>query len=249
MNNSQACWDCWSWGQFTLVLKAFLLTIKGRLVQVLTDNTTATSLWNKLGRVRSWPLCHLRLRLWNWLDCQVNSLVANQMAGSLKTRAADNNQSMNDSCTWRWHRSCSNNRESSDWIFSPVRRMHSISTFTYCSFQSSTPSETPFVWSGSQDSRMPSRHFLTCPKFWRRSQWQQTGPQVCGTWNSRAWAAVLLTSGCFGKICCSSRAGCFIRACTLCVSMLRDWAATAELVQPAFEVVGGKASLHYITAR
>ena len=50
-----------------LALKALLPSIKGRLVQVFIDNTTAMWYYNKKGRVGSWTLCQEDMLLWNWL--------------------------------------------------------------------------------------------------------------------------------------------------------------------------------------
>ena len=46
-----------------LALKAFLPSIRVRLVQVLTDNTTTMWYCNKQGGVGSWVLCQEALRL------------------------------------------------------------------------------------------------------------------------------------------------------------------------------------------
>ena len=69
-----------------LPLKAFLPTIRGRLVQVLTDNTTAMWYCNKQGRVGLWTLCQETLHLWTWLECQGIFLVVHHLVGSLNAR-------------------------------------------------------------------------------------------------------------------------------------------------------------------
>ena len=69
-----------------LALKAFLPSIKGRLVQVFVDNTTAIWYCNKQGRVGSWTLCQEALRLWTWLECQGIFLVVQHLPGSLNAR-------------------------------------------------------------------------------------------------------------------------------------------------------------------
>ncbi|KAJ1125086.1 hypothetical protein NDU88_003524 [Pleurodeles waltl] len=49
-----------------LALKAFLPSLRGQSVQVLTDNTTAMWYINKQGGVGSYLLCREALRLWSW---------------------------------------------------------------------------------------------------------------------------------------------------------------------------------------
>ncbi|KAJ1093251.1 hypothetical protein NDU88_006356 [Pleurodeles waltl] len=70
-----------------LALKAFLPVVKGKVVQVFTDNTTAMWYWNKQGGVGSWTLCQEALRLWTWLEQQGMTLVVQHLAGSLNARA------------------------------------------------------------------------------------------------------------------------------------------------------------------
>ena len=69
-----------------LALQAFLPSIKGRLVQVLMDNTTAMWYCNKQGRVGPDVLCQEALQLWTWLERQGISLVAHHLAESLNAR-------------------------------------------------------------------------------------------------------------------------------------------------------------------
>ena len=66
-----------------LALKAFLPSIKGRLVQVFTDTTT---MWycNKQSRVWSGSVA---LCLWTWLERQDIFLVVQHLVGSLNARA------------------------------------------------------------------------------------------------------------------------------------------------------------------
>ncbi|KAJ1086510.1 hypothetical protein NDU88_006626 [Pleurodeles waltl] len=70
-----------------LALKAFLPSIRGQSVQILTDNTTAMWYINKQGGVGSYILCREALRLWSWLQDHKICLVANHLAGVLNVRA------------------------------------------------------------------------------------------------------------------------------------------------------------------
>ncbi|XP_078497067.1 uncharacterized protein LOC144753171 [Lissotriton helveticus] len=70
-----------------LALKAFLPSVRGSVVQVFTDNTTAMWYCNKQGGVGSWILCQEALCLWQWLERQGVTLVAQHLAGSLNARA------------------------------------------------------------------------------------------------------------------------------------------------------------------
>ena len=69
-----------------LALKAFLPSIKGKLVQVFMDNTTAMWYCNKQGGVGLWTLCQEALRLLKWLEDQDIFLVVQHLAGSLNAR-------------------------------------------------------------------------------------------------------------------------------------------------------------------
>ena len=53
-----------------LALKAFLPSLRGRLVQVLTDHTTAMWFCNKQGGVGSGTLCQEAPPLWKCLEQQ-----------------------------------------------------------------------------------------------------------------------------------------------------------------------------------
>ena len=64
-----------------LALKAFLLSLRGRLVQVFTNSTTTIRYCNKQGDVGSWTLCQEALRLWKWLEQQNIFLVIQHLAG------------------------------------------------------------------------------------------------------------------------------------------------------------------------
>ncbi|KAJ1184897.1 hypothetical protein NDU88_001694 [Pleurodeles waltl] len=66
-----------------LALKAFLPSLRGRSVQVLTNNTTAMWYINKQGGVWSYLLCREALRLWSWVQDHRICLVANHLAGVL----------------------------------------------------------------------------------------------------------------------------------------------------------------------
>ena len=63
-----------------MAMKAFLPTIKGRLVQVLTDYTTAMWYSSRQSGVGLWALCQEVLRLWKWLDHQGIFLVVHHLA-------------------------------------------------------------------------------------------------------------------------------------------------------------------------
>ena len=47
----------------SLALKTFLPSIKWKLIQLFTDNTTTLCYCNKHGTVESWTLCQEALRL------------------------------------------------------------------------------------------------------------------------------------------------------------------------------------------
>ena len=64
-----------------LALKAFLPSIKGRLVQVFRQHRHVDC--TKQGGVWSWTLCQEALLLWTWLECQGIFLVVRHLAGSL----------------------------------------------------------------------------------------------------------------------------------------------------------------------
>ncbi|KAJ1165465.1 hypothetical protein NDU88_005893 [Pleurodeles waltl] len=70
-----------------LALKAFLPSIRGQSVQILTDNTTAMWYINKQGGVGSYLLCREALRLWSWLQDHKICLVAHHLARALNLRA------------------------------------------------------------------------------------------------------------------------------------------------------------------
>ncbi|KAJ1094268.1 hypothetical protein NDU88_007346 [Pleurodeles waltl] len=70
-----------------LAHKAFLPSLRGLSVQVLTDNTTAMWYINKQGGVGSYLLCREALRLWSWAKDHQICLVANHLAGVLNVRA------------------------------------------------------------------------------------------------------------------------------------------------------------------
>ena len=75
-------------GAIRLALKAFLPTIKGERVQVLTGNMTTMWYCKKQGDVGSWTLCQEALCLWKWLKPHGISLVAqHQGVGCLNARA------------------------------------------------------------------------------------------------------------------------------------------------------------------
>ncbi|KAJ1124818.1 hypothetical protein NDU88_003267 [Pleurodeles waltl] len=70
-----------------LALKAFLPSLRGQSVQVLSDNTTAMWYINKQGGVGSYLLCREALRLWSWANDHQIFLEANHLAGVLNVRA------------------------------------------------------------------------------------------------------------------------------------------------------------------
>ena len=75
-----------------MVLKAFLPIIKGTLVQVIKDNTTAMWYCNKQGEVGIWTLCVEALRLLTWLIHLGTSLIIHHLVGSLNARAGKQQQ-------------------------------------------------------------------------------------------------------------------------------------------------------------
>ncbi|KAJ1214845.1 hypothetical protein NDU88_002456 [Pleurodeles waltl] len=76
-----------------LALKAFLPSLRGQSVQVLTDNTTTMWYINKQGGVGSYLLCREALRLWSWAKDHRICLIANHLAGVLNGRACGQSQS------------------------------------------------------------------------------------------------------------------------------------------------------------
>ncbi|KAJ1202911.1 hypothetical protein NDU88_006706 [Pleurodeles waltl] len=86
-----------------LALKAFLPVVKGKVVQVFTDNTTAMWYCNKQGGVGSWTLCQEALRLWTWLEQQGMTLVVQHLAGSLNARAHELSRKCLEDHEWCLH--------------------------------------------------------------------------------------------------------------------------------------------------
>ncbi|KAJ1116790.1 hypothetical protein NDU88_004996 [Pleurodeles waltl] len=86
-----------------LALKAFLPSLRGQSVQVLTDNTTTMWYINKQGGVGSYLLCREALRLWSWaMDHQI-CLIANHLAGVLNVRADSLSRHFSADHEWRLH--------------------------------------------------------------------------------------------------------------------------------------------------
>ncbi|KAJ1152752.1 hypothetical protein NDU88_005527 [Pleurodeles waltl] len=83
-----------------LALKAFLPSLRGQSVQVLTDNTTTMWYINKQGGVGSYLLCREALRLWSWAKDHRICLIANHLAGVLNVRADSLTFSIR--CRKRW---------------------------------------------------------------------------------------------------------------------------------------------------
>ncbi|KAJ1198714.1 hypothetical protein NDU88_002553 [Pleurodeles waltl] len=86
-----------------LALKAFLPVVKGKVVQVFTDNTTAMWYCNNQGGVGSWTLCQEALRLWTWLEQQGRTLVVQHLAGSLNARADELSRKCLEDHEWCLH--------------------------------------------------------------------------------------------------------------------------------------------------
>lgn len=86
-----------------LALKAFLPSLKGRLVQVFTDNATAIWYCKKQGGVGLWTLCQEALHLWTYLEQLGNSLVVQHLVGSLSSRADKLNRQCLADHEWRLH--------------------------------------------------------------------------------------------------------------------------------------------------
>ncbi|KAJ1187211.1 hypothetical protein NDU88_003990 [Pleurodeles waltl] len=86
-----------------LSLKAFLASLRGQSVQVLTDNTTAKWYINKQGGVGSYLLCREALRLWSWAKDHQICLVANHLAGVLNVRADSLSRHFSADHEWRLH--------------------------------------------------------------------------------------------------------------------------------------------------
>ncbi|KAJ1085596.1 hypothetical protein NDU88_005726 [Pleurodeles waltl] len=86
-----------------LALKAFLPSLRGQSVQVLTDNTTTMWYINKQGGVGSYLLCREALRLWSWAKDHQICLVANHLAGVLNVRADSLSRQFSADQEWRLH--------------------------------------------------------------------------------------------------------------------------------------------------
>ncbi|KAJ1112338.1 hypothetical protein NDU88_000606 [Pleurodeles waltl] len=86
-----------------LALKAFLPSLRGQSVQVLTDNTTTMWYINKQGGVGSYLLCREALRLWSWAKDHQICLVANHLAGVLNVRADSLSRQFSADHEWRLH--------------------------------------------------------------------------------------------------------------------------------------------------
>ncbi|KAJ1138196.1 hypothetical protein NDU88_004587 [Pleurodeles waltl] len=86
-----------------LVLKAFLHSLKGKVVQVFTDNSTAMWYSNKQGGVGSWTLCQEALRHWTWLEHQGINLIVQHLAGSLNARADELSRRCTADREWHLH--------------------------------------------------------------------------------------------------------------------------------------------------
>ena len=115
------------------------------------------------GRVGSWTLCQEALRLWNWLDHQGISLVAQNLPGSLNVRVDRLSRCCLADHEWRLHMASSCNGENTASIFSPPQRTRSAQISASWSSQGISRSEKPFIWIGAQDSCMPSCLYLSCP--------------------------------------------------------------------------------------
>ncbi|KAJ1204852.1 hypothetical protein NDU88_000290 [Pleurodeles waltl] len=86
-----------------LALKAFLPSLRGQSVQVLTDNTTTMWYINKQGGVGSYLLCREALRLWSWAKDHQICLIANHLAGVLNVRADSLSRHFSADHEWRLH--------------------------------------------------------------------------------------------------------------------------------------------------
>ncbi|KAJ1156603.1 hypothetical protein NDU88_009321 [Pleurodeles waltl] len=86
-----------------LALKAFLPSLRGQSVQVLTDNTTTMWYINKQGGVGSYLLCREALRLWSWAKDHRICLIANHLAGVLNVRADSLSRHFSADHEWRLH--------------------------------------------------------------------------------------------------------------------------------------------------
>ncbi|KAJ1135528.1 hypothetical protein NDU88_001967 [Pleurodeles waltl] len=86
-----------------LALKAFLPSLRGQSVQILTDNTTTMWYINKQGGVGSYLLCREALRLWCWAQDHQICLMANHLAGVLNVRADVLSRHFSLDHEWRLH--------------------------------------------------------------------------------------------------------------------------------------------------
>ncbi|KAJ1176911.1 hypothetical protein NDU88_002178 [Pleurodeles waltl] len=86
-----------------LALKAFLPSLRGQSVQILTDNTTAMWYINKQGGVGSYLLCREALRLWSWAQDHQICLIAYHFAGVLNVRADGLSRHFSIDHEWRLH--------------------------------------------------------------------------------------------------------------------------------------------------
>ncbi|KAJ1162117.1 hypothetical protein NDU88_002595 [Pleurodeles waltl] len=87
-----------------LALKAFLPSLKGKVVQVFTDNTTTMWYSNKEREVGSLTICQEELRLWTWLEYQGITLMVQHLAGSLSARADELSRRCLADHKWYLHR-------------------------------------------------------------------------------------------------------------------------------------------------
>ncbi|KAJ1172079.1 hypothetical protein NDU88_003931 [Pleurodeles waltl] len=86
-----------------LAVKAFLPSLRGQSVQVLTVNTTTMWYINKQGGVDSYLLFREALRLWSWAQDHQICLVANHLAGVLNVLADSLSRHFSADHEWRLH--------------------------------------------------------------------------------------------------------------------------------------------------